>query len=436
MLASDKPRFSQALGEGLAGAAGAYGAVRGPTQEIANQQASEKLLSVQTAGARFKPLGDGRVLYLNGDNWIDIGQAYDLMERGELKNIDPQTADQIRSMYYESKKSGDSVPTGVAPSVTPSTTEGGKTPAGSEKPVAPALPPVAGLSPEDMEAAQRWRQESRGKPTTWVSGYKDIYTPQQQRAEGARDFQSQFTPMAAALSGAPKTGVLATGALQPILRPIVGYVNSLASTLNVDARINEEDFAKREEALKYINRLRTTATERADMRAVSALDAIAAGYPSDTNSARGIAKLLAGMQVETSREVDKNDYYQKFREAAERGQGSALVANRSGSFANLEERFAKDRAAVEAKEKEGLERMYLQPAIVTRNGQKMYYGQSGKIISADDVARGTDRPMTWSEIVIKKGADLTPSQKSFVQREFGFNPEKGRSPSILRHFGQ
>jgi hypothetical protein len=440
MLASDKPRFSQALGEGLAGAAGAYGAVRGQTQDIANKQASEKLLGVQTAGARFKPLGDGRVLYLNGDDWIDIGKAYDLMERGELKNIDPQTADQIRSMYYESKKGGASAPAGVAPSTTPPatspTTDSGETPTGSERPPTSTAPSVAGLSPEDMEAAQRWRQESRGKPTTWVSGYRDIYTPQQQRAEGARDFQSQFTPMAAALASAPATGTLAPGALQSALRPIVGYVNSLASTLNVNATINEDDFAKREEALKYISRLRTAATERADMKAVSALDAIAAGYPSDTNSKKGIAKLLSGMQVETSREIDKNDYYQRFREAAERGQGSATVANRSGSFANLEERFAKDRAAVEAKEKEGLERMYLQPAIVTRNGQKMYYGQTGKLISADDVARGTDRPMTWSEIVIKKGADLTPSQKSFVQREFGYNPEKGRSPSILRHFGQ
>jgi hypothetical protein len=361
---------------------------------------------------------------------MDLDEAYKRLDEGTLPPLDPATSEQLREKS-KGRGAAQTTPTQLRPGAQG---EGG-TPEPA-KPPSVVTPVVEGLSPEDMEAAQRWRQESRGKPTTWVSGYKDIYTPQQQRAEGARDFQSQFTPMAAALASAPATGTLAPGALQSALRPVVGYVNSLASTLNVDAKIKEEDFAKREEALKYIARLRQAAADKNDFKAVSALDAVSAGYPSDTNTKRGIAKLLAGMQVETSREVDKNEYYQKFKEAAERGQRGALVANRSGSFANLEERFAKDRAAVEAKEKEGLERMYLQPAIVTRNGQKMYYGQTGKLISADDVARGTDRPMTWSEIVIKKGADLTPTQKSFVQREFGYNPEKGRSPSILRHFGQ
>jgi hypothetical protein len=435
MLASDKPRFSQALGEGLAGAAGAYGAVRGQTQDIAEGVAREGLTKAQTSRSRILETGTGRAFLFyvdqNGqEQMMDLDEAYKRLDEGTLPPLDPATSEQLREKA-KGRGTAQAPPTQLRPGVQG---EGG-TPEPA-KPSSVVPPVVEGLSPEDMEAAQRWRQESRGKTPSWVSGYADIYTPQQKRAEGAREFQSQFTPMAAALASAPSTGTLAPGALQSALRPIVGYVNSLSSTLGVDAKIKEEDFAKREEALKYISRLRTAATERADMKAVSALDAIAAGYPSDTNTKRGIAKLLAGMQVETSREVDKNEYYQKFKEAAERGQRGALVANRSGSFANLEEKFAKDRAAVEAKEKEGLERMYLQPAIVTRNGQKMYYGQTGKLISADDVARGTDRPMTWSEIVIKKGADLTPSQKSFVQKEFGYNPEKGRSPSILRHFGQ
>jgi hypothetical protein len=374
-------------------------------------------------------------MYLNGDTWIDMGKAYDLLEKGELKNVDFATQDRIRAEYRASQGA-------PAPSTVPVTTRDGTTPTDSRAPTDsgtpanPAIPPASGLSPENEEIAKQWSKEATRQGPAWVSAQPDIYTPQQKRAEAARDFQSQFTPMAAALASAPSTGTLAPGALQSALRPIVGYVNSLSSTLGVDAKIKEEDFAKREEALKYISRLRTAATERADMKAVSALDAIAAGYPSDTNTKRGIAKLLAGMQVETSREIDKNNFYQEFRTVAERGKVTGGAPNRSGAFANLEERFAKNRAAVEAKEKEGLERMYLQPAIVTRNGQKMYYGQTGKLISADDVARGTDRPMTWSEIVIKKGADLTPSQKSFVQKEFGYNPEKGRSPSILRHFGQ
>jgi hypothetical protein len=200
-------------------------------------------------------------------------------------------------------------------------------------------------------------------------------------------------------------------------------------------QISEDDFAKREEAIKYIERLKANDAFKKDLKAVSAIDAIAGGYPSDLNTTKGIAKLLSGMMVETSREIDKNNFYQQFRTVAERGKVTGGAPNRSGAFANLEERFAKDRAAVESKEKQGLENMYLQTPTITRDGKTMYYGQKGNLISKDDIARGIDRPMSWAEVAVKKGADLTPNQKSYIQKTFGYNPEKGTGPSILRHFG-
>jgi len=454
MLASDKPRFSQALGEGLAGAAGAYGAVRGQTQDIAEGQQREKLLGVQTAGARFKEFKDGRIMYLYNGDWIDMGKAYDLLEKGELKDIDYPTAERIRAEYRASQSSGERPSTPATPATpaapaAPATSgpAGGSTEEKGAKPEAPSAPTTpssssvsqpsaaSNLSPEDLEIANKWPKEAARQGPAWVNQQKDIYTPQQERASGARDFQAQFNPMAASLIGAPPTGLLATGALQSTLRPVVGYLNSLASTFGVEGKIKEEDFAKREEALKYIARLREVAIDKNDLRAVSALDAVAAGYPSDANSKKGIAKLLSGMQVETSREIDKNDYFQKFRDVAERGKITGGGPNRSGVFANLEERFARARAPMETKEKQGLERMYLAPAVVKRNGKELFYGQKGNLITEDDIARGKDRPMTWAEIVIKKGADLTPAQKNFIQSTFGYNPEKGRAPNILRHFG-
>jgi muramidase (phage lysozyme) len=435
MLASDKPRFSQALGEGLSGAAGAYGAVRGQTQEMAESEARQRLIGVQTAGARFKEFRDGRIMYLHDGNWIDMGTAYDLLEKGELKDIDFPTAERIRAEYRASQglpakpaaPAGEQAPAGGAAEKTTTSREPAGAPSGA------GAVSAEGLSPEDAAIANRWRKESRIATEKWLADNPDIYTPQQQVSAAAREMQSQFNPMASALISAPPKGILATGALQPVLRPMLGYLNSMASTFGVEP-ISEKDFAKREEALKYIERIKAAASK--DKAAFAALEAMGKGFPSDVNSKEGIARMLAGMQIENTREIDKNDYFQAFKSVAEQGQSAVSPrSNRSGSYANLQERFNRNRAAVDSKEKEGLVRMYLSPVEITRQGQQMYLGQNGKWITKDDIARGVDRPMSWAEHVIKNGADMTDKQKQFIQNSFGYNPKGKSAPNILRHFG-
>jgi hypothetical protein len=173
--------------------------------------------------------------------------------------------------------------------------------------------------------------------------------------------------------------------------------------------------------------LREAAIAKNDLKAVSALTAIEKGYVSDTNTTKGIAKLLAGMSVETQRDIDKNDYFQAFKQRAESGTRDAISANRSGSWADLNARFDKSRDPVYQDDKKALERMYLEGIPVTENGKQVWLTRDGKKASREDIAAGRAQPMTVGEWLLRDGAKLSDAEKKWVVSHYG--------PRSLRYFG-
>ena len=455
-MASSPSRYlGSAVLQGLGAGAQAYGDQEKLQADIEKTRAAtglEKeragLTSVQASRARFLELPSGRAVVLvpdpktGGTTSIPIEDAYARMEKGELI-LSPEDTNRVKEYVKKNpvpEKAG--APAGSverkelsAPAPAPAAAAPKKeeaAPATPETTAAPAKPAadVTGLSEDDVKKAQEWKTAARGQGSKFYESHPDIYTPQQERAEGAQAARTQILPMAAALSGAPKTGILAPGAMQSVLRPVADYVNSIATSIGFkEPPINSDDLARSEEAQKYLARMRETAIQKNDLRAVSALDAVARGYPSDLNTTKGLAKLLSGVQSESQRDIDKNEYFKKFKDVAERDALGQIAPQRSGSWADLNARFNESRAPIISAEKQKLERMYLETPIIGRSpqGDPLYLGQDGKPISKSDYQAGKGRPVSWAEYIIKNGDKLTPQDKSAIEKQFG----KG----ILRYYG-
>lgn len=285
------------------------------------------------------------------------------------------------------------------------------------EPVKAPTAPLAysNLSKEEMDLAKRWKSEENKMANTALGQYKDIYTPQQERAEAARDARNQFLPMAAALASLPKKGKLAPGPLQEVMFPIISKVNDIANRLNFEKPFDASVVANVEEANKYLSQLRTKAAAAGDQRAVSALEAIARGYPSNINSSEGLAKLLAGMAIESRKEIDKHEFFQKFRQIA----GGQRAPMASASWANLDTIYDKDRQKTYQKDREALERLfYEQP----QNREKLFIDQEGR--PTKDPNKGT----TWAAWIIKNAGSITPDQVRQIEKQFN-------APGILRYLG-
>lgn len=285
------------------------------------------------------------------------------------------------------------------------------------EPVKAPTAPLAysNLSKEEMELAKRWKSEENKMANTALGQYKDIYTPQQERAEAARDARNQFLPMAAALASLPKKGKLAPGPLQEVMFPIISKVNDIANRLNFEKPFDASVVANVEEANKYLSQLRTKAAAAGDQRAVSALEAIARGYPSNINSSEGLAKLLAGMAIESRKEIDKHEFFQKFRQIA----GGQRAPMASASWANLDTIYDKDRQKTYQKDREALEKLfYEQP----QNREKLFIDQEGR--PTKDPNKGT----TWAAWIIKNAGSITPDQVRQIEKQFN-------APGILRYLG-
>ena len=456
MLASPNKTLAGAIGSGLVGGTTAYTGLQKQQAETDKAQAETGLTKAQTSRARIfiEPTTNTRLFFYTDpktgeERSMRLIDALGRMEKGETFGLEPSEVNKIRAEAGEivggqrttegAVKGNAGAGTTAAGTTAAGTTSAGTTVAGTTAAPAPAkdttkveekVPAVAPgeLSGEDAKLAEDWRKESRDRPASWLEANKDIYTPQQEAAKGSSEFKSQLFPMAASLAGQPRTGVLAVGPLRDIFVPIAKYVNQVANVLQFpEGPIDSAKLANAEEGRKYVQRLREAAAAKGDFKAVSALSAIEKGYVSDTNTTKGIAKLLAGMSVETQRDIDKNDYFQAFKRQAESGDRDALSANRSGSWAGLDARFDKSRDPIYQDDKKALERMYLEGIPVTENGKQVWLARDGKKISREDIAAGRAQPMTVGEWLLRDGAKLSDAEKKWVVSHYG--------PRSLRYFG-
>jgi hypothetical protein len=451
MLASQRPTLGGAVGEGLVGGASAYTGLQKQQADIEKAKAETGLTKAQTSRARIfiEPTTNTRMLIYadpvtGNERMISLTEAQARIKNGETFGLEPGKISEV--LQAEPGTGGVGGAGGAGTTGNAGTHGAEKPPAppapGAEKPPTPApgveKPPAttaapaaapSELSDEDVKKADLYRKESEGKPADWFREQKDIYTPQQEAAKGAAEFRSQFQPMAAALSGAPRKGPLAAGPLRDVFVPLAKYINNIADVLQFkEGPFDQSKIADAEEGRKYVSRLREAAANKGDFKAVSALSAIEKGYPSDTNTARGIAKLLAGMSVEAQRDIDKNEYFQNFKNRAESGTADQMVPNRSGSWANLHAAFDKSRDPVYQKDKATLERMYTE-AVSGKNkaGETIYLGRDNKPITRQQYAANEGQPMTVAEWIIRKGADMTDAEKKWVATHYG--------PRTLRYFG-
>ena len=458
-MASRAPTRGQAIGEGLVGATTAYTGLQKQQSGTDLAAAQAGLAKAQTSRARvlIDPATNTRVLFYadpktGQERMIRLTDALDMMEKGETFGLEPADLDRLQTAAAAAKEKPAAVPKATA---APSTTQAEKPPAAGgpappptppaevkkpetsapkiteaaapDKAASPASSPGA-LNEEDAKKAEEFRKESRDKPASWFEANKDIYTDQQAAAKGSSEFRSQFQPMAAALSAAPRSGPLAAGPLRDVFVPLAKYLDNIGKAVGFQGGpFDEGKIADAEEGRKYVQRLREAAAAKGNFQAVSALSAIEKGYPSDTNTAKGIAKLLAGMSVETQRDIDKNEYFQNFKQKAESGIKDAIAANKSGAWADLHARFDKTRDPVYQKEKAILERMYGDAITSTKDGKKVYLGRNNEIISKEDFDAGRGQPMTVAEWVMRGGSDVNSAQKKWVATHYG--------PRMLRYFG-
>jgi hypothetical protein len=458
-MASRAPTRGQAIGEGLVGATTAYTGLQKQQSGTDLAAAQAGLAKAQTSRARvlIDPATNTRVLFYadpatGQERMIRLTDALDMIEKGETFGLEPADLDRLQTAAAAAKEKPVAAPKAIAPpgatKVEPPPAAGAPapsvvTPAEVKKPetsapkITEAAPPVkeappaaspGALNEEDARKAEEFRKESRDKPASWFEANKDIYTDQQAAAKGASEFRSQFQPMAAALSAAPRSGPLAAGPLRDVFVPLAKYLDNIGKVVGFQGGpFDESKIADAEEGRKYVQRLREAAAAKGNFQAVSALSAIEKGYPSDTNTAKGIAKLLAGMSVETQRDIDKNEYFQNFKQKAESGIKDAIAANKSGAWADLHARFDKTRDPVYQKEKAVLERMYGDAITSTKDGKKVYLGRNNEIISKEDFDAGRGQPMTVAEWVMRGGSDVNSTQKKWVATHYG--------PRMLRYFG-
>jgi len=405
--------------------------LEGKSADIEKRQAEtgltrEQALQVRKSTATGSLITDSqgrRVLFYyegNTPKMIPLGEAYDRMEKGETFNLEPSTLKRVKVQV--SKELGRPEPfpkepeTPVTPPVTPT------------KKVDVSIGDDTGLPPDALAEAKKWAKIQRDKGTGWLASLKDVYTPQQDKAAGAIEFRSTLNTMGGALSNIPKKGGLSAGSLSPILTPLAGYLNSVSNTLGFNEFISPKDLANSQEALKYISRLREVARAKNDLRAVSSLNQLAEGYPSLVNTKEAASLLLAGMHIENQKEIDKNDFYQKFKRTAEGPVREALAANKSGGWFDLNSMFERGRDPIYKKEKEAIERMYSEVlSKKDKNGREVHLSQDGKTwLTRNDIKSGKI-PITLAAYLSKYASKLNENNKKSIEKEYG----KG----ILRYWG-
>lgn len=438
MLASRSPFLGVAVGEGLMGGTKAYTDLQGQQQQMGESRARTEQTVANISGGALQVV-DGRLMvrYLRPDG------SYDLVEYSKIRNLPPEERARYRvdprDLEQAEKLLGASAgPAARAPAAAPTTEPPVAMPRGepvsSTAPPAPpagrmpheAAPPASpvsrpttvggiGLTPEQVAQARAITQERSGFPQAEREKQPDLFTPQYELARQSENAKGQVIPLVGALAGLPRDkSPLASGPVQAIAAPIAGVVNNLASILGVSLPFDiQNPRALQEEIDKLGTRLNLQSASSAQQRAFAALQEISKGIPTYLNSPGGQAKLIPTLLVETQREIDRQNFFRSWENAAagERGQ-NAEYARLSSRDAN--EAFEKEFTnAVAAKERAALEKMFNDRFPIT------------------DPKTGQRRNISAMEYVVEFGGAMTPEQKQRFRDRFG----AGLKYDPLRYFG-
>lgn len=438
MLASRSPFLGVAVGEGLMGGTKAYTDLQSQQQQMGESRARTEQTVANISGGALQVV-DGRLMvrYLRPDG------SYDLVEYSKIRNLPPEERARYRvdprDLEQAEKLLGVSAgPAARAPAAAPTTepsvamprgepvsstappaSPAGRMPHEAAPPASPVSRPTTvggiGLTPEQVAQARAITQERSGFPQAEREKQPDLFTPQYELARQSENAKGQVIPLVGALAGLPRDkSPLASGPVQAIAAPIAGVVNNLASILGVNLPFDiQNPRALQEEIDKLGTRLNLQSASSAQQRAFAALQEISKGIPTYLNSPGGQAKLIPALLVETQREIDRQNFFRSWENAAagERGQ-NAEYARLSSRDAN--EAFEKEFTnAVSAKERTALEKMFNDRFPIT------------------DPKTGQRRNISAMEYVVEFGGAMTPEQKQRFRDRFG----AGLKYDPLRYFG-
>jgi hypothetical protein len=414
LLASSKPTHGQAIGEGLVGYAASAGDMMKRAADVKSTEQTTEATRAETANKAFlvdPTTGVARVRYIKPDG------TYGYMYESEYRALPPEQRDAVKidpdarkqmEEHIASKGAKTPASTGLVPPPTGTTTTAGTgtglVPSGTAKPSATPFD----VSDEDRSAAIKEAQKYATNPNSAKANVTDVFAPQQKIAEGARQQERLLHEFGAGLSALPREkSLLVTGSTSEGAIKIAKALNTVVPMVGGQAVVNPADVTTAENVRKTLEQLKKNAQDSGNLKALGIYQALEESLPSSTQTFGGAAKNFSQAAVNTRREIDKDNYFNQWRNAAAGPTGKEYVevANRTGT--GLDERFNKKTAAQYEKEMAALQKMYTEYVPGTKS-------DSG-------------RPMTYYQFLVKHAAELSPEEQQVVAKKFG-------APHILRYF--
>ncbi|CAB4155637.1 Domain of unknown function DUF4214 [uncultured Caudovirales phage] len=427
MLASNKPRFSQALGEGLVGAISASAGEETQEQALGASRANVEKVMSDIVGSSFKTengvtfirivKSDGSYDWFPYNEWL----AADPSSRPK---VDPRVESIVSQMRKSTTGSGATKPDGAAAPAPAGT----NTPAGTTTPEIPGrvtvrpgvegvdvtrtpsgLPTTIALSKDQANTAARAAFEMAGSDAATKAKAEavDFFDPQLKMATNARAQQQVLVPLSASFAALPAAGSISTsGKAQELLQPVMATLNNLASITGKPNLIQDPSILmNQEEVNKLVNQLQQGRLSDSQLRAVSAFKELAEGIPSLSTSPGGQYALMSKLLSTNMREIDKDKFFTDWQAAGrgDRGQYRDYVRLTSREANRAFDQTYTD--AFYAAERQTLEKMFKDTAPDPKTG----------------------KPIKIMEYMAKYGNDLGDEEKKIVKEKYG--------PNVLRYFG-
>jgi len=334
MLASDKPRFSQALGEGLAGAAGAYGAVRGQTEEIAESRGRQALTKAQTTAARFVKVGDRTVLAYTDENGnektLDLGEAFDRMEKGTLPRLEPAVMEELRAKATAAGRAasvapGTTAPTApTAPSAQAPKPEGTPTEGGKPLTATPREPtplPI-GVQYDDQSTTQakndrkQYLRLGTGQGAAMLA--PEYLKNTRVGAEAAREDLRQFKELAGILSKAGNvTGIGVAGTAFPERAALIGGVNTFIRALGGKGDVGDSPQVTQQLAEKIRTLSASARAREGGQESFAALEKLSNAIANPSMDKEAYSKLISEVMTMQRRLLDRSNHGNRYSRDAD-----------------------------------------------------------------------------------------------------------------------
>ena len=427
MLASNKLRFGQALGEGLVGAVSASAGEETQSQALGASRANVDKVMADIVGSSFKTengitfirivKSDGSYDWFPYNEWLAADPA-------SRPKVDPRVESVVSQMKKTTTGSGSAKPEGAAAPTSTNTPAGVTTPEipgagrpttrpgkeGVEIPRAPSgLPTSIALSKDQANTAARAAFEMAGSnaATRAKAEAVDYFDPQLKMATGARSQQQVLVPLAASFAALPAAGsISSSGKAQEFLQPAMATLNNFASIAGRPDLIQDPSIlTNQNEVNKLVNQLQQGRLSDSQLRAVSAFKELAEGIPSLSTSPGGQYALMSKLLSTNMREIDKDQFFKEWQEAGrgDRGQYRDYVRLTSREANRAFDENYTD--AFYAAERKAIEKMFKDTAPDPKTG----------------------KPLKVMEYMAKYGNDLGDEEKKVVKEKYG--------PNILRYFG-